>query len=386
MKKQILLLAFFILAIFASKISYAQDINYILAPTKVPATALPCANDDELHPLPGKSYTYTVDINPALVAAGTGYVQWFVYNATDNGAAIITAGSIATAASKAEESDGSGIYLLSAPAGVYNDPTNTIASIDLTWKPFDGNQKQILLVAYVKGDASCSDNIEVYRIIPPFSFTLDIAGLMPDGSLPGAALNANECVTPVQSASYNGTELAMDYGDNYIYYTVNAANFVNSWQPDITIVENLTQSSVALTDITWAYPTEAVKNDGATPPAANGTWNSITTPVLAQDATGVVGKDGEQIVVRVHIDHNKNENDANTARTFTLGVDGIMFDVNAASAAAEYTNAALKDLDPSAAGAACTNVDIDQAIYELVGRPEITTNLPALPLDFEPKN
>jgi len=369
MKKQILIIAFFILAVLAGTRSYAQDLNYIPATACAPVTPIPCATADPLHPIPGTTYTYTVTVAPGVT---TGYIQWFAYNATTNGT-LITGGSMAAAITAAEKNDGTSQYLLLADATKYNLTTSTSNSITASWQSFDGTAKQILLVAYVKGEGGCSDNIEVFRIQPTFSFTLDIAGLLPTGALPATG-NASECVTPVQSAVYTTPNLTMDYGDNYVYFTVTAANYVHSWTPTFTIPANTTQTTVAVSDITWAYPLEAVKNAAG---AATGTWNAATVPVLALDPSKAVGPGGECIVVRVHLDHGNKENDV--AGSITIGVDGIMYNVPTT----DYSNLALKDLDPGAAPGPCTNTVVDQATYDLTPRPAITTTAP---LVFENKN
>ena len=370
MKKQILILVMFTLAlIFAGTKSYGQDLNYIPGTALAPVTAIPCATADALHPIPGTTYTYTVTVAPGV---STGYIQWFAFNATASGT-LITGGSIAAAIAAAEVNTGASQYLLLADATKYKLTTNTSNSITAAWQSFDGSTKTILLVAYVKGEGGCSDNIEVFHIQPTFSFTLDIAGLMPDGSLPASG-NAKECVTPVQSAVYASSNLTMDYGDNYVYFTVTAANFVHSWTPTFTIPTNTTQTTVAVTDITWAYPLEAVKNAAG---AATGTWNAATAPVLAVAGSGAVGATGEAIIVRVHLDHGNKQNAV--AGAITVGIDGVMYNVPTTN----YANAALKDLDPGAAPGPCTNTVTDVATYDLTPRPLITATAP---LVLEPKN
>lgn len=369
MKKQILIFAVFVLALFAATKSYAQDLDYILAPACAPVTPIPCAVADALHPIPGNTYTYTVTVAPGVT---TGYIRWFAYNATTT-STLITGGSMAAAIAAAEANGGTSQYLLAADAAKYNLTTSTSNSIDASWQSFDGTSSQILLVAYVQGEGGCSDNIEVFRIQPTFSFTLDIAGLLPNGTIPASG-NAVECVTPVQSAVYTAPNLVMDYGDNYVYFAVTAANFVHSWSPTFTIPTNTTQTTVAVSDITWAYPLEAVKNAAG---VANGTWNAATAPVLAVAGSGAVGAGGECIIVRVHLDHGNDENDA--ASAITIGVDGVMYNVPTTN----YANAALQDLDPGVAPGPCTNTVTDLATYDLTPRPAITTTLPLL---FENKN
>lgn len=370
MKKQFLSIVLLAFALIGVTKANAQDLNYVNGASAAPApvTTLGCVTEDALHPLPGKIYTYNVTVNPGVT---TGNVQWFVYNATTNNS-IITGGSIAAALAAAEPDGGTSQFLLDAENAKYKSATNTSGTIDVSWQSFNGTANRILLVAYVQGNGNCSDNIEVFRIEPTFSFTLDIAGIMPDGTLPASG-NANECVSPVQSATYDGTSLTMDYGNNYIFFTVTAANFVHSWQPTFTLTNNTQSTITPATDITWAYPTEAIKTTG-------GTWNAVTAPVLAQATGGAVGATGEHIIVRVQIDHNNFENDANAVRSIILGVDGIMYNVTGTN----YTTASLQDLDPGAS-APCTNTVTDQATYDLTPRPELTTTILPAP-GFEPKN
>ena len=363
---------------FAGLRSYGQDPNYIPATECTPALPLgDCADDDELHPLPGKTYTYTIGVTPAVGSNTTdpGYVQWFVYDATTYGDAIIDAGVLTT---DIEPNDGSSKFLLSAETAKYNSITNEDVSIDISWHPFDAFTNEILLVAYVMGEDGCADNIEVWRIEPAFSFTLDIAGLMPDGSLPASG-NANECVSPVQDATYDGVNLTMDYGENYVFFTVTAANFVHSWKPTFAVTS--TGTSVELADVSWAYPDEAIKADANG--VANGTWNAHDAPVIAQGGDAV-GAEGECIIVRVYLDHGNVENDV--ASAVTLTVDGVMYDVSAATGA-EYDNTALlSDLDPNDAGD-CIVGSNDSATYDLTPRPNITEVKPTTADGpFEPKN
>lgn len=367
MKKQILLLTMFTLALIFSGIkSYGQstnDINYLnVGTTSCPAPALlNCGTGTAgpLNPIPGVSYTYTVSVAPALGTGG--YIQWFV---TDDATLIDATGLVAGI----EPNTGASPYLLAAtPTAAYNSTTNASPTINVSWQAFNGTTNRVLLVAYVKGNGGCSDNIEVWRIEPTFTFRLEIAGLMPDGT---ASASANECVTPVQSATYNGTNLTMDYGDNYVFFVVSAASFVDSWQPTFTVAS--TGTPVTLANVTWAYPAQAI--------LAAGTWNSITTPVEAQNPLNAVDDNGECIIVRVHLDHGNVENDVTS--TVTLGVDGIMLD----AATGLYTNPALADLDNATTpGDPCVVGSNDSAVYTLNPRPNITEVAPAAP-SFEPKN
>ena len=337
--------------------SYGQDLSNLPATACPNPTILNCATDGELSPIPGKSYTYTVDIDPVV---STGKVNWFVTDAAD----IITAAGLT---SDIELNDGTSLFLLSATAAAYNSATNVSPTIDVSWQSFNGTTNKVLLVAFVQGEAGCADNIEVFRIEPTFAFALEIAGILPNGTLPAG--NAEECLTPILTASYDGTYLTMDYGDNYVFFAVNANNFVDSWQPTFTVAS--TGTPVVLTDVQWAYPAQAI--------LAAGIWNATTVPVDAQITSGAVGAAGECIIVRVHLDHGNVENDV--ASAVTLTVDGIMWDMTGGS----YTNNALADLDNGAAPTdPCVVGSNDVATYDLTPRPNITENNPNP--GFEPKN
>lgn len=348
--------------------SYGQTyINYVEGTSAActPAVALNCANDDdELHPIPGKTYTYGVTTDPTTVAS----IHWFVTDVSP----VIAAGVLTPTRDVIN-----GDYILNAGPSLlagsanYDDDANTTAQISIAWKSFNATSNNVLLVAYVSGADGCSDNIEVYKIEPSIGFTLDIAGLLDDGTL-----GDEECLSPVESATYDGTagNLATDYGENWIFFSVNAANFVHSWQPDFTTTYT---GAGTVSAVEWAYPADAL---------ANTNWNAETAPVLAQDASGAVGVDGECIVLRVRIDHGTDELDASVAAAvLTMGVDGIMYD----SENANYTNTDLADLDNGATPTdPCLNNVTDEADYTLTPRPSITTNtvIGTGDLDFEPKN
>lgn len=350
MKKQIFILTVFVLAMIAEmNKSYGQELNYLEgAPQCTQAVELNCASSaDELHPLPGKTYTYSITTSPSVES-----IHWFVTDVAD----VILARTLTST----RDGNPNGSYIQQATAGVYDVPANTTASIDISWNSFDGASNQVLLVAYVKGIAGCSDNIEVWRIEPSFAFTLDIAALLNSGQF-----GDEECVSPVESAQYDGTNLTMDYGENWVFFSVNAANFIDSWMPELTATGPAGTGTVE-----WAYPADA---------QADANWHPTTVPVEDQNGSGEVGTDGECIVVRVLIDHGNNPIQG-TDETVTLQVNGIMYDVGADN----YTNQDLRDLDEGSPN--CVNDVTDEATYTLKARPEITDTTPNVAPGFEPKN
>lgn len=369
MKKQFLFLILFVAAILVgTSNAFAQylddlDVTDVANVGCVDAAPLNCAvSDDALNPIPGKVYTYAVTVNAALTAAGNGAVHWFVtdqttfVDGTTPGAPVLQPSRDAV----------DGTYVLTA-GSEYNNPTDPTVDIDIdiSWKYFDPTLN-VFLVAYVTDEAGCTDNIEVYKIEPSFGFTLDIAGMLDNGTVPVDPNAAEECASPVESASWASDLLTVDYGENWIFYSVNAANFNHSWQPSFTTA--IAGATSALSDVEWAYPAEAF--------GTGATWHAATEPVMAQAAGGAVGTDGECIVLRVRVDHGiDNEIDvADGPAVVTVGVNGIMYDPTGAGS---YTNTALTDLDNNPSGNAadpCVTNVTDEADYTITPRPEVQTN------------
>jgi hypothetical protein len=323
-------------------------------PDCAPAIPLTCAGSSgPLNPTPGQIYNYSISTDPAAVAS----VLFFVTDASP----VISAG-VLTATRDAN--GGAGDYILNAEAAVYN-VAGAAKDIDISWQWFDGIVHEVLVVAYVTGAAGCSDNIEVWRIQPSFSFTLDVLSMGGDGNLGTKAIPASECASPVESATYNDPNLTMDYGENWVFFSVNAANFSDSWMPALSAV--VTGGST-IGAVEWAYPADAVSG------AAAG-WHANTVPVDASAAAtnGVVGAAGECIVVRVEVQHGNNPtpSGAGDTETVTLSINGTMYDV----ANNNYTNAALKDVD-EVAGSCNPNVT-DTGDFTILARPTITAVAPA---------
>ncbi len=358
MKKQILIVTFFVLAILAGVNSYAQvDDPYLdaaIASCPVPAV-LNCGTADQLHPLPGENYTYDIEV----INGGT--IHWFV--TTD-------VNIIATATLTSNHESTGGTYVLNAGTAVggnatYDDNANTGDVLGVQWNYFNPSTT-VLLVAFVTDADGCTNNIEAYKIEPVFNFVLEIAALEDDGTIQNPA-DPQECVSAVQSATFDGTNLVMDYGDNYIFYIVSAANWVHSWQPSFVAPTSTGGSTVGTVE--WAYGDEAN--------SSTATWNTDATPVLASHwSLSSVGASGQCIVLRVNIDHN-GANEMIAAETFTMGVNGVMYDASSS----DYSNTDLADLDDNSG--TCVNNITDEADYIINPRPDINAEDPT---PFVPKN
>lgn len=397
MKKQILFLAMFVLALFAGmNKSYGQENNYLDAtPSVVNAvvTPLSCTSSiDEIHPQAGQEYTYSV------TTAATNTVHWFVVANENNIVVDFNDITGVTGGNLIDDGLGGDEYI-AASNGAYNNPATTSSSVNITWKSFDGLTEQVLLVAYVVDPATCStNNIEVYRILPVFNFTLDVNAIASSGSETGKAGtdDAEECVSPIESATYTPSptpltvpgELVANYGENWVFFTVTAANFTHSWMPTFEITYTGNQGEVLAAD--WAYLADA---------SANTDWNSInittgvTTEVLHPGTvigTSVGADDGtgEYIIVRVQVDHGVLPENAVNDQKVKMAVNGIMYD----QVATGYTNTALEDLhfaDTDVNGK-CDDTDgflNDWVEYVITPRPQIINNTGTTPstINFETK-
>ena len=375
MKKQILFLTFFVAAIFAGTNAFGQNVepDYMdAAPASCPIpTPLTCGDAlNPLAPMAGQLYNYEISHTGGVNAK----VHWFVTNDP-----AILAAEAPTA--NIEPDDGTSPYMLDAEDATYNIAHNnaspiTTTDIDISWKAFDGITNAVFLVAFVEDEVECTNNLEVWKIEPQYSFILEIAGVEDDGTV-HTADNASECVSPVLSATYNLGALDMDYGQNYIYYVISAANWLHSWQPTFTVDGAGTSSTVTTSaNVEWAYSDEA---DGA-----SAVWNAATAPVLAAHYTTLVqndaiGPDGACIVARVLVDHANNPIET-ANESVILGVDGDMYNLATTSHDGTYL-----DLDEPVSGTDCVTTVTDQATYELTPRPNITEVTPA-PVTFVPKN
>lgn len=349
--------------------SLTQAPTYLPAPTPITASCIPAAGP--LAPTPGQLYTYTVSVDPA-----GSYIHWFV--TTDP--AFMSGGQLTTLI----ETVGTSPYLMATGSTynhAWNGPSpNTTPTVDITWQAFAPNS-DVFLVTYAVQPNGCTDNIKVYKIEAVHRFTLDIATLTATGT---QNLTNADCLSPVQGANYDaGTgTVIMDYGVNYVYFVVNAANWAHSWKPrfQLDITNTTTSTSLA---VDWAYPNQSH--------GAGAIWHSTTATgniYLANDfvapaapgATGV-GAAGEYIIVRLTVDHNQNETIADMAITFA--VDGTMYD----QVATNYTNPLLGDIHHAdVAGQPCPWYDgftNDFVNYTLTRRPTVNA---VDPTPFLPTN
>jgi hypothetical protein len=275
MKKQILFLAFILLAAFANvNKSFGQ------------------CSDDALHPMAGKLYHYIITTSGGGADKST---QWVVTKNT----AIVNASTFVTG--------------IAPGATTFTWSGETTKDVSITWSPtliadaMAGNRYYVAVKHTSTNSEGCDvDNVKVYTIDPVNMFQIDLANVKADGS---ALASGNVCTSPVITATVNGnTDVAYDFGTSTLYVKVTAKNFSGSW--DMTVANTLL-ASLDLSEtgtLTWV-PTIGGTETAVTPGTA------ITIPEKTADPT-----DSEDIFLKLVVDHNKFE--GLTAESFPFRVDG----------------------------------------------------------------
>lgn len=324
MKKQILILVLAIFAIGFSSTAFGQDLTEPIVCEA--AQTIECLPGDALHVIPGTPYLYTVTV--PNIEANSGQFVWFVTQDPD----FISTGALNTGS--AENPNGSGTILagVGTNGGAYLDVPagDGTATIELIWKSFDPTLDVFVVIQVTGTDAAdCPvNNLKVYKILPQNAFTLDIANVDANATTPGAlpwGTAISTCVSDIVSASYDDVSetVQYDYGQNYVYYLINAANF------SVSYVLNFHIDGVATGEVVtaeWAYNTGATLT--WTPLAITGTAPTqltATTTVLAQATNQTVGSSGECILVRLLIDHTTNVttfNEGIVAQPIAMSIDG----------------------------------------------------------------
>ena len=324
MKKQLLVLAIFVLASFSAiNVSYAQ-----------------C--DDALKPMAGKKYTYSITVNPT-----GGTFDWFV----------TTDPHISVAAPVANGTGAAGDIIVAGTG--YNLPTSTAATIDITWTAkavADANAtptptKYYLVVKYT---TSCTNNIKPWKITPINLFQIAVENV----NLTGAAYVDICRVGFVDAIIGADDKVTYDFGENALYLKVTANNFTGSWTPKVDIAA-LTASITApqtIKSIEWSLTT-----------TFTGTSNFDLATGLAKTAVPDKGADNvttgtdEFVYVKVVITDGKFEGTADQ----TLALNWSATDI-----------AGNKDVDV-VAGTPCTITAVVNNVTQLLkARPAITNPNP----------
>ena len=337
----------------------------------VPRTVdITCLPSDALHPVAGTPYDYTVVVP---TPPGTKAYTWFV----TQDPAFIAAGVLT-----ANRETSPGLHIAATGVG-YNDPATGLATLSITWKSFVPDPAlPVFVVINVQNTASTADacvsqNMKVFKILPVNAFTLDIANVTALGVAQGYETPIDRCIHAIVSASYDATApegVLYDFGTDFLYYVVTAANFSTSWKPSVQLTGVDAQETI--TAVEWALPTDFAFGTVHAMPLAAGTYTS-TDPVTVVNSTGTVGTAGECILIRVSIDHTAGalQYQGLADEVITLAVDGITELASATPVGDVHFSSTLP-----AANADCGKVDgflYDKAVQTIKPRPDITA--PAMP-------
>jgi len=270
MKKQILILIMAIIAISFST-AYGQAIHHT-DPQPLSCTTGP------LNPVAGVPYDYSATLAPA---GGNAYwyattSQTFIAGSARTATEQTVGGTFVAAATN---------YQVATPGAA--SPTTT----NITWNAAGLNTitpaNPLFLVVDYTADplTSCANNMKVYQILPQNGFIVDIYNLDQSKANPVFATDVPSCVSKIAGATYTGGAIVTDYGTNYLYYEVVAANFNATWTPSFAVSGlHPGQSSV----IEWSYDnTFSTIESGNVNTALTNTSNgvSIFVRVTVQNGT-----------------------------------------------------------------------------------------------------
>jgi len=300
MKKQILILGLFVLAVFASFTkSYGQA---------------------ALAPSPGVAYDYAVTISGAAGATA----PLFTFYVTKNNDLI--------AGSAVPEIPGADFTVTGG--ATYNTAAN-VNHISLTWTVASATTLTpfFLVAKYTETLNGCTtQNTKVWQIIPVNSFILAIV----PSTATGVTLiptDAHQCVadivsaimTPDMTAPLNPT-VAYTYGKNILYFKATASGMLGKWRPDLQLTSGIPgalgqiyESAQWTEDMTgaggWKTFTGAA---GATPSTTAAAFPSADIDL----ATITDAVAGTPILIRIVIDNKNFETLAD--QVITAGIDGYL--------------------------------------------------------------
>jgi hypothetical protein len=374
MKKQILFLAMFTLAMIFAGTNNVFGQALSPSPYTPASTPIPLANcvGTPQQPKAGVSYNYELDNTSA---DATGYRFW----ATKNPNFISLVGGVTTlnqATDSLKRNYSTELFGYSANY-LTESATN---SVDITWGPdlLSRTSYQTAVGSpgtvaaptstFVVGWAiGCADNIKVWEIDPSPSFTVDIKIIDDATKLPLAYndLTAEQCIDEVRAAKYNPATFEVDYnfGWDTLYYEVVAANFVTSWLPTF-FMTGLGDATIQEARIDWASSWANARTgtfiDGGDITAGTVTGTVPLTAVNPNTNNGV------SLFVRVLISNNNFEGlAAQTIGLSVAGEDEVGFDID-------------DDLACTVPANAADAADDDTTTREITPRPTIVEGTPII--------
>lgn len=335
------------MAIFASVTVAFGQTNASHNSTSVAPTG---CTDNALNPIAGKVYPYSTAIDPT-----GGSAKWHVVAGTATQQFINGSSWVPT-----DEVVG-GSYLLSTTPGTINPLTvaSSPSTVSITWNSTglaqviaDPTNKKLFVAVEYTG-TTCANNLQVWEIKPINAFTIDVYNVESAGTLTASGATVSQCYSAVESATFDGTNVKMNYGTNTITYEIVAANFTGSFSSTVQ-VSGLQTGQTA--DISWGYTVAQSKSNA---PIQSGVSNGTYGPILAtvDDATTSTGA-GVSIFVTLTVHNNGYEG---------LSNDGITLAATAKNSAGQddVTTACVSDPGYS-----------DSATHNLLRRPTINNPTP----------
>lgn len=405
MKKQIFIL---VMAFFAISFSNAYG--------QLKPHTINCLPSDALHPIAGQDYTYQIDV-PVTPSPGTAWTagslkyKWFITQLDLNAGSLdnlfITNGVLR---SEVDNGSGTGKFIATSSSDYSTDgvtvPVGADNILNLTWKNINYDAKKPLFVVIsVSGNNTFCDpqNMKVFKIQPLTAFTIDIDNLTNLGAAhtsPATATTTadygdlySQCISNIVSSAFDETsgKVINDFGVNYLFYEVVAANWADSWNlgVQLTGIDPLETITVEWSkDRTFATGNHAMTT--ATAHAAVATVLQYTSVDNVEpdvlNTTGNIGATGESIFIRVTLDHSftaKESYQGLNDEVIILSVDG-MTNWDATLSTPAFTigdvhwDNGLATANPCAALApdGYTN---DKSYQDVKARPTITNSTTAMP-------
>ena len=318
MKKQILFLTFFVLAVFAGMTDvFGQALPYS------PPRPLSCV-DDALHPIAGKSYDYSVLVSGGTDTGTGSYLWWATKDSTFiswNGTAMTYNTSTALTTASGD---------LVATSSNYNNTGESNDSVSITWSSdilaetgfqyTNGLDPTFVAVHY---QDSCTDNFKVYEINPINGFTVDIKNI-DEATKDTLAYDVVDlqCVDIVRGATYVNGSMVYDYGIDTMYFEVVAANFSEFWRPSFDVSGTLADQDYTLE---WGYSmADLASNTNIVTIASDATGDQRFNYSAGTDSvwvnTTTATDEGVSIFVRLIIKNNTEE--MLTSNDIVLAVNG----------------------------------------------------------------
>jgi len=396
MKKQILILFMAVFVLGANQ-AFGQDGPY-LPPIQLDPDCIDL--DNPLRPVPGRAYTYTVDVPEP---DGTKTYHWYV---TQDWNFITTTEADGTVLNDdtAEPADGNSPIL--ASGSTWYDSESSEDNITLTWQSYSMNTYQhVFVVIYVTNDdgENCTtDNLKVYRIEPLHAFTLTVANIDADDLIDNTTTEV--CVDDVRSAvfdpDYDGGNggVVYDYGQNEFYFAVAAANFSGNFQlsaaidglMEATDFGNTGQSAEVFWNTSLADLKNAESGDGLTIDDGGVIVGEISPDAGVSFGEGQLEEDDDAAFVfyiKVIIEHNQFEAANDVGYNYTLSLDAILPNDDG-SYGEHIADNSLGDVDQLATGDDCLQRNPfgphNQAMQTLLPRPTVESDPAGLLLPNAP--